>query len=97
MTIVSQKFMVIFYSFILSILNFVNEESISSHVLMIMAFWLFMFHLLVEFDDSKHSCCRRLEGHNERRRKRQFNILSGKPHKLLQQYQGMNNKCYNIN
>nr|AVV48331.1 squamosa promoter binding-like protein [Litchi chinensis] len=46
------------------------------------------FHLLAEFDESKRSCRRRLAGHNERRRKPQFNILSGKPHKLLQSYQG---------
>ncbi|KAJ0038378.1 hypothetical protein Pint_23472 [Pistacia integerrima] len=46
------------------------------------------FHLLAEFDDSKRSCRKRLAGHNERRRKPQFNILSGKPHKLLQSYQG---------
>ncbi|KAL5828601.1 hypothetical protein ACOSQ3_018069 [Xanthoceras sorbifolium] len=46
------------------------------------------FHLLAEFDDSKRSCRRRLSGHNERRRKPQFNILSGKPHKLLHSYQG---------
>ncbi|KAK1553182.1 hypothetical protein Q3G72_030284 [Acer saccharum] len=46
------------------------------------------FHLLAEFDDSKRSCRRRLAGHNERRRKPQFNILPGKQHKLLQSYQG---------
>ncbi|KAJ4710719.1 Squamosa promoter binding-like protein [Melia azedarach] len=46
------------------------------------------FHLLSEFDDSKRSCRRRLAGHNERRRKPQFNILSDKSHKLLQSYQG---------
>ncbi|KAK2636018.1 hypothetical protein Ddye_030810 [Dipteronia dyeriana] len=45
------------------------------------------FQLLAEFDDSKRSCRRRLAGHNERRRKPQFNILSGKQHKLLQSYQ----------
>ncbi|XVF85781.1 hypothetical protein PTKIN_Ptkin17bG0145100 [Pterospermum kingtungense] len=46
------------------------------------------FHLLAEFDDGKRSCRRRLAGHNERRRKIHFNTLSGKPHKLLQSYQG---------
>ncbi|XP_024467054.2 squamosa promoter-binding-like protein 6 isoform X1 [Populus trichocarpa] len=30
------------------------------------------FHLLVEFDDGKRSCRKRLAGHNERRRKPQF-------------------------
>lgn len=46
------------------------------------------FHLLAEFDDSKRSCRRRLAGHNERRRKPQFNIHSDKSRKLLQLYQG---------
>ncbi|ESR51121.1 hypothetical protein CICLE_v10031270mg [Citrus x clementina] len=46
------------------------------------------FHLLAEFDDSKRSCRRRLAGHNERRRKPQFNIHSDRSHKLLQLYQG---------
>ncbi|XP_015584550.2 squamosa promoter-binding-like protein 6 isoform X1 [Ricinus communis] len=45
------------------------------------------FHLLVEFDDGKRSCRKRLAGHNERRRKPQFGALSGRPHKLLQAYQ----------
>ncbi|XP_043707474.1 squamosa promoter-binding-like protein 16 [Telopea speciosissima] len=31
------------------------------------------FHLLAEFDDGKRSCRKRLAGHNERRRKPQFN------------------------
>ncbi|KDP41332.1 hypothetical protein JCGZ_15739 [Jatropha curcas] len=44
------------------------------------------FHLLVEFDDGKRSCRKRLAGHNERRRKPQFGALSGR-HKLLQSYQ----------
>ncbi|KAG8654241.1 hypothetical protein MANES_05G112200v8 [Manihot esculenta] len=35
------------------------------------------FHLLVEFDDGKRSCRKRLAGHNERRRKPQFGALSG--------------------
>ncbi|CAK7326232.1 unnamed protein product [Dovyalis caffra] len=46
------------------------------------------FHLLVEFDDGKRSCRKRLAGHNERRRKPQFGTLSVKPHKLLHPYQG---------
>ncbi|KAK6251965.1 hypothetical protein QUC31_013685 [Theobroma cacao] len=46
------------------------------------------FHGLAEFDDGKRSCRKRLAGHNERRRKLHFNTLSGKPHKLLQSYQG---------
>ncbi|KAH9707915.1 Squamosa promoter-binding-like protein 6 [Citrus sinensis] len=46
------------------------------------------FHLLAEFDDSKRSCRRRLAGHNERRRKPQFNIHSDRSRKLLQLYQG---------
>lgn len=35
------------------------------------------FHLLVEFDDGKRSCRKRLAGHNERRRKPQLDTLSG--------------------
>jgi hypothetical protein len=31
--------------------------------------WIFRFHVVSEFDDSKRSCRRRLAGHNERRRK----------------------------
>ncbi|XP_027359787.1 squamosa promoter-binding-like protein 6 [Abrus precatorius] len=46
------------------------------------------FHLLAEFDDGKRSCRRRLAGHNERRRKPQFDYISGKQHKILQSYQG---------
>ncbi|XP_038719389.1 squamosa promoter-binding-like protein 6 [Tripterygium wilfordii] len=46
------------------------------------------FHLLVEFDDGKRSCRKRLAGHNERRRKPQFSALAGKSHELLQSYQG---------
>ncbi|KAI4357997.1 hypothetical protein L6164_001906 [Bauhinia variegata] len=48
------------------------------------------FHLLSEFDDGKRSCRRRLAGHNERRRKPQFDYISGKPYKMLQSYQGAN-------
>ncbi|KAG5051557.1 hypothetical protein AAZX31_02G114300 [Glycine max] len=46
------------------------------------------FHLLAEFDDGKRSCRRRLAGHNERRRKPQFDYVTGKQHKILQSYQG---------
>ncbi|KAJ1388552.1 SBP domain [Sesbania bispinosa] len=42
------------------------------------------FHLLAEFDDGKRSCRRRLAGHNERRRKPQVGIHSGKSGRLLQ-------------
>ncbi|XP_020233061.1 squamosa promoter-binding-like protein 6 [Cajanus cajan] len=44
------------------------------------------FHLLVEFDDGKRSCRKRLAGHNERRRKPQVGIHSGKAGRLLQPY-----------
>ncbi|XP_028761953.1 squamosa promoter-binding-like protein 6 [Neltuma alba] len=46
------------------------------------------FHLLAEFDDGKRSCRRRLAGHNERRRKPQFDYISGKPQKIMQSCQG---------
>ncbi|KAE9615464.1 hypothetical protein Lal_00020921 [Lupinus albus] len=46
------------------------------------------FHLLAEFDDGKRSCRRRLAGHNERRRKQQFDCMSGKQHKIHQSFQG---------
>ncbi|XP_065860605.1 squamosa promoter-binding-like protein 6 [Euphorbia lathyris] len=46
------------------------------------------FHLLVEFDEGKRSCRKRLAGHNERRRKPQYGGLSGRPHRLLHSYQG---------
>lgn len=36
------------------------------------------FHLLVEFDDGKRSCRKRLAGHNERRRKPHTGIHSGR-------------------
>nr|AVV48334.1 squamosa promoter binding-like protein [Litchi chinensis] len=42
------------------------------------------FHLLVEFDDGKRSCRKRLAGHNERRRKPHVGIHSGRTGKLLQ-------------
>ncbi|KAL1373170.1 uncharacterized protein [Arachis hypogaea] len=41
------------------------------------------FHLLAEFDDGKRSCRKRLAGHNERRRKPQAGIHSGKAARLL--------------
>ncbi|RDY11888.1 Squamosa promoter-binding-like protein 6, partial [Mucuna pruriens] len=44
------------------------------------------FHLLAEFDDGKRSCRKRLAGHNERRRKPQVGIHSGKAGRLLQPY-----------
>ncbi|XP_061336477.1 squamosa promoter-binding-like protein 6 isoform X1 [Gastrolobium bilobum] len=44
------------------------------------------FHLLAEFDDGKRSCRKRLAGHNERRRKPQVSIHSGKAGRLLQPY-----------
>ncbi|MED6197795.1 hypothetical protein PIB30_060046 [Stylosanthes scabra] len=46
------------------------------------------FHLLAEFDDGKRSCRRRLAGHNERRRKPQFDYMTSKQHKILHSYQG---------
>ncbi|XP_021674882.2 squamosa promoter-binding-like protein 6 isoform X2 [Hevea brasiliensis] len=46
------------------------------------------FHLLVEFDDGKRSCRKRLAGHNERRRKPQVGIHSGRTERLLQSYNG---------
>ncbi|TKY69529.1 Squamosa promoter-binding protein 6 [Spatholobus suberectus] len=46
------------------------------------------FHLLAEFDDGKRSCRRRLAGHNERRRKPQFDYMTSKQHKILQSFQG---------
>uniref|UniRef100_K7KW87 SBP-type domain-containing protein n=1 Tax=Glycine max TaxID=3847 RepID=K7KW87_SOYBN len=44
------------------------------------------FHLLAEFDDGKRSCRKCLAGHNERRRKPQVGIHSGKAGRLLQLY-----------
>lgn len=46
------------------------------------------FHLLAEFDDDKRSCRKRLAGHNERRRKPQLGIHSGRSGRLLQSYNG---------
>lgn len=44
------------------------------------------FHLLAEFDDGKRSCRKRLAGHNERRRKPQVGIHSGRSGRMLQSY-----------
>ncbi|XP_028753762.1 squamosa promoter-binding-like protein 6 [Neltuma alba] len=44
------------------------------------------FHLLAEFDDGKRSCRKRLQGHNERRRKPQVGVHSGKAARLLPPY-----------
>ncbi|CAL1389583.1 unnamed protein product [Linum trigynum] len=44
------------------------------------------FHLLAEFDDGKRSCRKRLAGHNERRRKPQVGIHSGRTARLIQSY-----------
>ncbi|KAK6921882.1 SBP domain [Dillenia turbinata] len=44
------------------------------------------FHLLVEFDDGKRSCRKRLAGHNERRRKPQFDIQASKVQRFFQPY-----------
>ncbi|XP_022769468.1 putative squamosa promoter-binding-like protein 19 [Durio zibethinus] len=46
------------------------------------------FHLLAEFDHGKRSCRKRLAGHNERRRKPQVGIHSGRTGRLLEQYNG---------
>lgn len=46
------------------------------------------FHLLAEFDNGKRSCRKRLAGHNERRRKPQVGIHSGRAGRLLQPYNG---------
>lgn len=50
----------------------------------------FRFHLLGEFDDGKRSCRKRLAGHNQRRRKPQVGIHSGRGGRLLQSYNGIN-------
>ncbi|OMO70134.1 Transcription factor, SBP-box [Corchorus capsularis] len=50
------------------------------------------FHLLSEFDDGKRSCRKRLAGHNERRRKPQGGIHSGRTGRLFQQYNGNKTK-----
>ncbi|KAJ7978769.1 Squamosa promoter binding-like protein [Quillaja saponaria] len=44
------------------------------------------FHLLAEFDDGKRSCRKRLAGHNERRRKPQVGINSGRTERMLQSF-----------
>ncbi|CAN1311906.1 Squamosa promoter-binding-like protein 6 [Linum perenne] len=49
------------------------------------------FHLLAEFDDGKRSCRKRLAGHNERRRKPQVGIHSGRAGRLIHAYHGFPN------
>jgi len=44
--------------------------------------------LLAEFDDGKRSCRKRLAGHNERRRKPQVGLQSGRTGRLLHPYGG---------
>ncbi|KAJ4973531.1 hypothetical protein NE237_006705 [Protea cynaroides] len=46
------------------------------------------FHLLLEFDDVKRSCRKRLDGHNRRRRKPQPESLSVNSGSLLSNHQG---------
>lgn len=46
------------------------------------------FHLLAAFDDGKRSCRKRLAGHNERRRKPQVGLQSGRTGRLLHPYSG---------
>ncbi|XP_009372254.2 teosinte glume architecture 1 [Pyrus x bretschneideri] len=46
------------------------------------------FHSLVEFDEGKRSCRRRLDGHNKRRRKRQSESMSTNLGRFLSNYQG---------
>lgn len=46
------------------------------------------FHSLVEFDEGKRSCRKRLEGHNRRRRKPQSESLSRNPGRFLSNQQG---------
>lgn len=41
------------------------------------------FHILAEFDKGKRSCRKRLAGHNERRRKPQFDAHLGKQQSYL--------------
>ncbi|XP_065879477.1 squamosa promoter-binding-like protein 6 [Euphorbia lathyris] len=53
------------------------------------------FHLLTEFDDGKRSCRKRLAGHNERRRKPQVGIHSGRTGRLLQSFNGFASSRYN--
>ncbi|XP_068327772.1 putative squamosa promoter-binding-like protein 19 isoform X2 [Pyrus communis] len=45
------------------------------------------FHSLVEFDEGKRSCRRRLDGHNKRRRKRQSESMSTNLGRFLSNYQ----------
>ncbi|KAK8515838.1 hypothetical protein V6N13_096834 [Hibiscus sabdariffa] len=53
------------------------------------------FHLLAEFDDGKRSCRKRLAGHNERRRKPQVGIYSGRTESL--QYNGFGGSRFHGN
>ncbi|KAE8710268.1 Squamosa promoter-binding-like protein 2 [Hibiscus syriacus] len=46
------------------------------------------FHSLVEFDEEKRSCRKRLDGHNRRRRKLQPDYLSVSPGRCLSNLQG---------
>lgn len=46
------------------------------------------FHLLVEFDDGKRSCRKRLAGHNERRRKPPSGRYAGHTGRLIHSYYG---------
>lgn len=64
--------------------------------IMCTSFWLPRFHLLAEFDDGKRSCRKRLAGHNERRRKPQVGIQSGRTGKLLQSYNGITSILFNF-
>lgn len=43
---------------------------------LIRSFCVFRFHLLAEFDDTKRSCRKRLDGHNRRRRKPQPDTMA---------------------
>ncbi|XP_011006290.1 PREDICTED: uncharacterized protein LOC105112316 [Populus euphratica] len=52
------------------------------------------FHLLAEFDDGKRSCRKRLAGHNERRRKPQVGLQSGRTGRLLHPYNGFSSSRF---
>lgn len=52
------------------------------------------FHLLAEFDDGKRSCRKRLAGHNERRRKPQVGLQSGRTGRLLHPYSGFSSSRF---
>lgn len=55
------------------------------------------FHLLAEFDDGKRSCRKRLAGHNERRRKPQVGLQSGRTGRLLHPYSGFSSSRFHGN